>query len=122
MNEEGMLFAFIVHRSHFIVSFRSLVTCAMAFASIANALAQYNSNLGWGSPPSISSAQAALQAVQYLLVNRATRTDDRGQSINYASLESEKKALENFLGSTVPRGLGRSREVRHGFAGRESIE
>jgi hypothetical protein len=75
----------------------------------AGALAQYNANLSWQS--SEASATAALEAVRFLLLNRAQVQADMGSSLNYASLESEKAALEKFLGATAPRAFGRSRRV-----------
>ena len=81
----------------------------MALASIADALVQYNANLGWHQ--SLASAELALEAVRYLLVNRAQRVGDSGSTLDYASLESEKQALEKFLGATAPRAFGRSRRV-----------
>jgi hypothetical protein len=85
-------------------------------STIADALAQYNDNLSWyGSP---TKAAAALQAVRFLLVNRAmTLADGDGQSVNYASLEQEKTALEKYVKQSTTTGstrqsftMGRVRE------------
>lgn len=81
----------------------------MALASISDALAQYNANLSWQG--STSAAQSALEAIRYLLVNRAQRLDDQGSSLNFESLANEAKKLESFLGATAPRAFGRSRRV-----------
>lgn len=75
--------------------------------SIDNALAQYASALPWQN--SATNAQLALDAIRYLLVNRIQNLTDAQTSINYQSLESEKAALERFLGVTTPRANGRSR-------------
>ena len=79
----------------------------MALGSITDALTQYNANLGWHQSP--ASAELALEAIRYLLVNRAKTMDDQGQKIDFESLTTEKAALEKFLGATNPRAFGRSR-------------
>jgi len=90
------------------------------FTSVADALAQYNANLSWQT--SIASATAALEAVRYLLINRAQKFDDRGQQMMFESLNTEKTALETFLGAKTPRAFGRSRTVRQRFAGRDVVQ
>lgn len=85
----------------------------MAITDINSALAQYNANLSWQGD--LASAQAALAAIRYLLVNRAQQIGDSNTTINYASLETEKKALETFLGATGPRSFGRTRRVTARF-------
>lgn len=92
----------------------------MALSTVADALAQYNANLSWHTNQ--ASAELALEAVRYLLVNRAIRKSSQGDQIDYASLESEKTALEKFLGASSPRSFGRSRVNTARFAGRSSIE
>jgi len=92
----------------------------MSLATISDAITQYNANLGWNT--SQASAQLALEAVQFLLINRAQKLDDRGSAINFESLQTEKAALEKFLGATAPRSFGRSRTCHASFSGRESIE
>lgn len=79
----------------------------MALASIDDALAQYNANIPWYL--SQAAAQACLEAVQYLLINRAQKQGDRGSEMNYESLAKEKTAIETFLGAAAPRAFGRSR-------------
>ena len=81
----------------------------MAITDIPSALAQYTANLGWQSNQ--GSAELALEAVRYLLVNRMRRVGDQGAHFDYESLESEKKALEAFTGATMNRSFGRSRRV-----------
>jgi hypothetical protein len=85
----------------------------MALATVADALAQYNANVDWHS--SRSSADLALQAIRFLLVNRAQRQEDVGSTLNYESLEQEKVALEQFLGATSSRAFGRRRRVGVSF-------
>lgn len=91
----------------------------MALASIQAALAQYNANIPWH--VSKSAAMAALEAVQYLLINRPQHGSDQGADMNFESLAGEKASLEKFLGATAPRAFGRSRRVSASF-GRASIQ
>jgi hypothetical protein len=79
----------------------------MALASIQAALDQYNANLSW--QLSASAAQAALEAVRYLLMNRPQKQADQGSELNYESLAIESRKLETFLGVSAPRAFGRSR-------------
>lgn len=88
----------------------------MALASISDALAQYNANLSWQN--SLASAQLALEAIRFLLVNRAEKMADQGSTIDFASLNTEKAALEKFLGATSPRAFGRKRTLRAEFCDR----
>lgn len=97
----------------------SAISPRVAISSVADALAQYNANLGWQA--SQSSASLALEAVRFLLVNRAQRLDDQGSTLNFESLASEKTALEKFLGATIPRAFSRRRRVNADFGSRESI-
>lgn len=87
----------------------------MALSSITDALTQYNANLSWQT--SQSSAAAALEAVRFLLVNRAQQSGDQGSTLNYESLQKESEKLEKFLGATSPRAFGRSRRVTAAFGG-----
>lgn len=64
-------------------------------STLANALAQYNNNLSWEGDA--TKAAAALEAVRWLLVNRAQNISTEGRTINYASLEKEKEKLEAFV-------------------------
>ena len=81
----------------------------MAITDIPSALAQYAATLPW--QQSRDRAELALDAVRYLLLNRIQHLSDAPTSMSYESLESEKKALERFLGATAPRSFGRSRRV-----------
>jgi hypothetical protein len=92
----------------------------MAIATVNDALAQYAANLSWQT--SQASAQAALEAVRFLLINRPQRMDDNGSTMNFEQLEKEKAALEKFLGATAPRAFGRSRVNRATFSGTSGIE
>jgi hypothetical protein len=91
----------------------------MPLSSITDALAQYNANIPWFG--SQAAATAALEAIQFLLINRAQRMGDHGQDLNYESLNTEKAALEKFLGATAPRAFGRSRVNRARFGGTAGI-
>jgi|WetSurMetagenome_2_1015567.scaffolds.fasta_scaffold491233_2 hypothetical protein len=75
--------------------------------SVEAAKAQYAASLPWQS--SVAAAQSALDAIRYLLVNRVQNLSDAQTGLAYESLESEKTALEKFLGVTTPRAFGRHR-------------
>lgn len=88
----------------------------MALTDTAAAIAQYVAALPWQA--SIASAESALDAIRYLLIARGQSTETtievqgmgrHGESITYSTLESEKKAIETFLGAKRPRAFGRSR-------------
>ena len=64
-------------------------------STLSDALAQYNDNLSWEG--SASKAVLALEAVRWLLANRAQGFSIEGRSLNYASLEKEKDQLETFV-------------------------
>ena len=66
-------------------------------STLADALAQYNDNLSWEGD--VTKATAALEAVRWLLINRAQTMAGGGQQLNYGSLENEKKKLEAFVSS-----------------------
>lgn len=85
----------------------------MALATVSDALNQYNANLAWQS--SRASAESALEAVRFLLVNRGQMVEDQGSRVNFESLTTEKAALEKFLGATSARAFGRSRRVSPAF-------
>jgi hypothetical protein len=86
----------------------------MAITDTASALAQYAAALPWQA--SLASAQSALDAVRYLLLARLQHIGDSQTTMSYESLDSEKKALEKFLGATAPRAFGRSRRNGVSFA------
>lgn len=91
--------------------------------SVSAALTQYATACeGAGWQASIAAAQQALEAIRYLLANRAREMGDQGSTINFDSLESEKKAIEQFLGGTSPRAFGRTRRVRAAFQSVEGIQ
>lgn len=92
----------------------------MALTSIDAALAQYNASIPWLT--SQAAAQAALEAIQYLLVNRPQGQTDQGSELNYESLAAEKADIQKFLGGTAPRAFGRSRFNTARFCGGSSIE
>ena len=82
----------------------------MALVTVQDAVTQYNANLGWQT--SQASAELALEAVRFLLINRAQSVSAPGRSVNWSAIESEKALLEKFLGATGPRAFGRSRVLR----------
>lgn len=86
----------------------------MAIASIEDAYTQYNANLSWQN--SRSSADLALQAIRYLVANRAKMTADQGSQIDFESLGGEKIKLEAFLGVGSPRAFGRKRTLNARFS------
>ena len=90
-----------------------LIIPTMAITSIADALTQYAANANW--QESQASATLALESVRYLSMFRIQQLSDAGMNFSYESLLAEKKALERFLGATVPRALGRSRRNTASF-------
>jgi len=68
----------------------------------AEALAQYNDNLAWDG--NTTKAQNALEAVRWLLVNRAASQSIAGINLNYSDLQNEKKRLEDFVIATKTGG------------------
>jgi len=64
-------------------------------STLADALAQYNDNLDWEG--NITKATAALEAIRFLLVNRAKSIGRNDRTINYESLLDEKRRLEEFV-------------------------
>jgi len=76
----------------------SLLEKSMSLTSsstLATALAQYNDNLSWDGSP--AKAVLALEAVRWLLINRAESISGENESINYASIDSEKGKLESYI-------------------------
>ena len=67
----------------------------MAITSIATALTQYNDNLDWDT--SETKARLALSALRYLNVNRAQAMSHVGTSLNFAAIETEMKAIQDFI-------------------------
>jgi hypothetical protein len=70
----------------------------MALTSITAALAQYNTNALWHE--STVKANLALEAVRYLIVNRAQSSGHAGTNLNYEMLQDEAKRIEKYLGLT----------------------
>lgn len=61
----------------------------------ADALAQYNDNLGWEG--NAAKAALALEAIRWLLINRPSRIAQGERSFDYETLADEKKRLENYI-------------------------
>lgn len=80
---------------------------------VATALAQYSAALPWQA--SQAAAESALDAIRYLLVARVQHLQEGETGLTYESLESEKRAIEKFLGVAVPRSMGRGRRNRASF-------
>ena len=64
-------------------------------STLTDALAQYNDNLAWEGD--ITKAQNALEAVRWLLVNRANASTVAGRQISFTDLAEEKRRLEQFV-------------------------
>lgn len=64
-------------------------------STLSDALAQYNDNLSWDGDA--TKATNALEAIRWLLINRAQATSRNGRTINFAALEIEKKKLESYV-------------------------
>lgn len=71
----------------------------MAIANIAAALTQYNANLLWRQNGQ-ASAILALEAVEYLIVNRAYQLGHVNSSLTFDTLTETQKKLEAFLNAT----------------------
>ena len=86
----------------------------MALSTISDALTQFNANppSTWGTP---AAAAACLDAIYFLLANRAQGMGDAGSNLSYASLEGMRTTLETRLGAKAPRANGRSRRVGAAF-------
>ena len=70
----------------------------MALASITAALTQWNANALWHE--STTKAGLALEALRYLIVNRAQSSGHAGTNLNYEMLQEEVKKIEKYLGLT----------------------
>ena len=70
----------------------------MALASITAALTQWNENALWHE--STTKAGLALEALRYLIVNRAQSSGHAGTNLNYEMLQDEAKKIEKYLGLT----------------------
>ncbi len=81
--------------------------------SVSAALTQFNANAAWYL--SNASAQLRLEAVEYLMVNRAQKIEDQGSTLNYESLADQALVLRKFLGAGSPRAFGRSRRTGVAF-------
>jgi len=60
-----------------------------------DALDQYNDNLNWQG--NAAKAALAIEAVRWLLVNRAQSINHGDRSLNYESLIDEKQRLEEYI-------------------------
>jgi len=61
----------------------------------AEVLAQYNNNLSWDGD--IVKAKLALEAIRWLLVNRAAKLSINGRNLDYTSLEKQEESLSSFV-------------------------
>lgn len=82
---------------------------ARMLTTIAQALTQFNANANWYL--SMAAAQARLEAVEFLLTQRAQRAGDQGSELNFESLNDQAQVLRAFIGAGAPRAFGRSRRV-----------
>ncbi|MDD2777876.1 MAG: hypothetical protein WC372_08240 [Candidatus Neomarinimicrobiota bacterium] len=65
-------------------------------SSYADAVAQYMDNLSWDGD--VTKARAALEAIRYLQLTRATRnTAADGRSLDYEGLAETRRQIEEFL-------------------------
>jgi hypothetical protein len=65
-------------------------------STYTNAIAQYNDSLRWWA--SESAAKNHLEAIEWLIGNRAGSMSDGGSSLNYDDLENKRRDLVRFLG------------------------
>ena len=93
----------------------------MAITDVTSALAQYNANppSTWSDP---AAAAACLDAVYWLLGNRAKVLADQGTTVNFEGFEGIRATLETRLGTKAPRANGRSRRVGAAFANDGGIQ
>lgn len=92
----------------------------MALASITAALSQYDASAAWYD--SHATAKLRLEAIEYLMTHRPSRSGDQGSSLDFEAMAEQAKAIKAFLGVGVPRALGRSRRVGAQFPARGSIQ
>jgi hypothetical protein len=86
-------------------------------STYSEAIDQYLDNLSWEGD--VTKARAALEAVRFLMLKRATRSSAAdGRSVDYESLTAVQERLENYLNTVDttnrPRASfvqGRAREV-----------
>jgi len=71
-------------------------------STITDALSQYNDNLAWDNDR--TKALLALEAVRWLLANRAQVMSDGGTRLDWNDLANEKKHLEQFVSLTATSG------------------
>ena len=64
-------------------------------STVIEALDQYADNLGYDGD--LTKSMAALEAVRFLLVNRAKVMSEGAASLNFESLEDERRKLEAFV-------------------------
>jgi hypothetical protein len=64
-------------------------------STLDDALAQYNNNLSWDGD--ITKANAALEAIRWILANRPKMIATNSRTINFESLYSERDRLEAFV-------------------------
>lgn len=64
-------------------------------STLADALGQYNDNLLWDE--SATKAQNALEAIRWLLANRAQNMESTEHKQEYASMSAEKTRIESYL-------------------------
>jgi phosphate uptake regulator len=87
----------------------------MAITSVDSALAQYNANLDWNVNP--ANAQAALEAIRYLIVNQPMSMSVAGRTITKNLVQLEKEAANLAIEIGIgPRSRGRTSFVGTRFA------
>jgi len=67
-------------------------------STLADALAQYNDNLSWQG--NTAKAALALEAIRWLLVNRARVISDGNTRLDFSELAEEKRKLEEYVASS----------------------
>lgn len=75
-------------------------------STLQDALDQRNDNLLWEGSP--SKARLALEAIRWLLTNRALISANDGVSLSFAEMSKEKQKLENYVDNV---GQGASRRT-----------
>ena len=69
-------------------------------SSITDAIAQYNDNLLWEGDAAKS--RSCLEAIRFILANRALRMASDSESFDFESLQAQAQKIEGYLaGSTT---------------------
>jgi hypothetical protein len=84
----------------FFIPWKGLEMSLTSASSITDAIAQYNDNLLWEGDATKS--RSCLEAIRFILGNRAARMASDGESLDYESMKDQAQKIEGYLaGSTT---------------------